>query len=246
MEPKIVFEDSQILVLDKPAGMVVNRAETTAENTVQDWVERKLKIKNKKLKIGENTDFYFYRRDGVVHRLDKETSGLLLVAKTPEAFENLQAQFKERKVKKRYLALVHGKVEPEVGEIRAPVGRLPWNRERFGVFPGGREAETRYKILRYYDIKKLVGFTFLELTPATGRTHQIRVHLKYLGHPIVADEFYAGRKTSREDRKWCPRLFLHASYLGFYHPKTKKWREFSSPMPEDLQKALSSRAIIKE
>jgi 23S rRNA pseudouridine1911/1915/1917 synthase len=247
MEPKIVFEDSQILVLDKPAGMVVNRAETTAaENTVQDWVERKLKIKNKKLKIGENTDFYFYRRDGVVHRLDKETSGLLLVAKTPEAFINLQKQFKERRVKKKYLALVHGQVELAEGTIRAPVGRLPWNRERFGVFPGGREAETRYKILRYYDIKKLVGFTFLELTPATGRTHQIRVHLKYLGHPIVADEFYAGRKTSREDRKWCPRLFLHASYLGFYHPKTKKWREFSSPMPEDLQKALSSRAIIKE
>ncbi|MFZ5366274.1 MAG: RluA family pseudouridine synthase [Patescibacteria group bacterium] len=237
-EPTIVFEDSQILVIDKPAGMVVNRAETAKEETVQDWVEKKFKIENLKFKI---------ERAGIVHRLDKETSGLLLIAKTPEAFQNLQKQFKERKVKKKYLALVHGKVEPGVGEIRAPVGRLPWSREKFGIVPGGREAKTKYAVIatRKYTPQLLTSkltshisppqLTLLELIPETGRTHQIRVHLKYLGHPIVSDEKYAGRKTSREDRKWCPRMFLHASYLGFFHPKKGKWIEFSSPLPEDLK-----------
>ncbi|MBM3209606.1 RluA family pseudouridine synthase [Candidatus Shapirobacteria bacterium] len=231
MEPKVVFEDEFILVLDKPAGMVVNRAETVAAKaTVQDWLEMNFQF----------SIFNFQScRSGIVHRLDKETSGLLLVAKTSEAFENLQAQFKERKVKKRYLALVHGQVEPEAGEIKAPVGRLPWNRERFGVFPGGREAETRYKTI--YNLQfTIYNYTLLELSPQTGRTHQIRVHLKYLGHPVVADEFYAGRKTSREDRKWCPRLFLHASYLGFFHPQSKKWVEFESPLPRELANCLNT------
>ena len=257
MEPKIVFEDESILVLEKPAGMVVNRAETTAVGiTVQDWVENYLKIQNPKSKtqnkskiLNSNDQNNFLNRAGIVHRLDKETSGLLLAAKTPRAFESLQRQFKERKVKKRYLALVHGKVAPEEGEIKAPVGRLPWNRERFGVFPGGREAETKYKVIRYQEPPTShpkpraslgfgAGFSLLELSPRTGRTHQIRVHLKYLGHPVVADEFYAGRKTSREDRKWCPRLFLHASYLGFFRPKTGKWREFESELPEELKKVI--------
>lgn len=227
MEPKIIFEDDQILVLEKPAGMVVNKAETVATGTtVQDWVEKKLEIRNSKLGIGG--------RAGIVHRLDKETSGILLVAKTLKAFENLQKQFKERKVKKRYLALVHEKVEPSEGEIKAPVGRLPWNREKFGVVPGGRVALTKYKVSKIYNLESKI-YTLLELTPETGRTHQIRVHLKYLGYPIVSDLTYAGRKTAREDRKWCPRMFLHASYLGFFHPKTGKWVEFESRQPSDLK-----------
>ena len=227
MEPKIIFEDDQILVLEKPAGMVVNKAETTREEeTVQDWIARNFQFPISSLQS---------YRSGIVHRLDKETSGILLVAKTLKAFENLQKQFKERKVKKRYLALVHEKVTPKDGEISAPVGRLPWSREKFGVFPGGRPAKTKYKVKEYYTLDAK-PYTFLELTPETGRTHQIRVHLKYLGYPIVSDSTYAGRKTAREDRKWCPRMFLHASYLGFFHPKTSKWIEFESKLPEDLEK----------
>lgn len=230
MEPQVIFEDEEILVLEKPAGMVVNRVESTKGETVADWVEDKLKIKIEKFKD-------FYERSGVVHRLDKETSGLLLVAKTPSAFLELQRQFKERVVKKRYLALVHGKVEPSEGEIKAPVGRLPWNREKFGVLPGGREATTKYKVIKLYTINS-TPYTLLELSPETGRTHQIRIHLKYLGYPIVGDSFYAGRKTARQDRIWCPRLFLHAAYLGFYRPTTQKWLEFKSELPEDLTLVL--------
>ena len=245
MEPRIIFEDDQILVLDKPAGWVVNRAETTkAGETVQEWVEKKLKVKSEKLKVDKDLDFY--RRAGIVHRLDKETSGLLLVAKTPQAFENLQKQFKERKVKKRYLALVHGKVAPSEGEITASVGRLPWNYKKFGVLPGGREAKTRYHVLSI--MYKVLGgkkkpFSFLELTPETGRTHQIRIHLKYLGYPIVADTNYAGRKNAREDRKWCPRMFLHASSLSFTHPVTQKTIKFDLPLPGDLNRALNTFLI---
>ncbi len=246
MKPKIVFEDEEILIIDKPAGMVVDRAITVKTETVQDWIARNFQFPIAKQQAPLISNFQLYR-NGIVHRIDKETSGLLLIAKTPEAFENLQKQFKERRVEKHYLALVHGKVEPKEGEIRAPVGRLPWNRERFGVLAGGKSARTKYKILDLFKRSDLIGgrtssekeiFTLLELKPETGRTHQIRVHLKYWGHSIVADEKYAGRKTNRKDREWCPRLFLHAAYLAFIHPKTNKRVEFTSSLPQDLKKAL--------
>ena len=172
-----------------------------------------------------------------MHRLDKETSGLLVVAKTINAFENLQSQFKERKVKKTYIALAHGEIEPKEGEITASVGRLPWRRERFGVLPGGREAVTKYKVISYYTLSANT-YTLLRLMPQTGRTHQIRIHLKFIGHPIVGDEFYAGRKTARRDRLWCPRLFLHAKTLSFDHPETGKRLNFESNLPFDLAKTL--------
>lgn len=226
MEPQIIFEDEFFLILDKPAGMVVNRALSVKGKTVQDWLE-------------ENLHHNQTYRSGIVHRLDKETSGLLIVAKTTQAFENLQSQFKSREVQKSYLALVHGPVEPKEGIIEAPVGRLPWNRERFGVFPGGREAKTEYQKEASYK-KEGKSYALLELKPTTGRTHQIRVHLKYLGHPVVSDLFYAGRKTSREDRKWCPRLFLHAAKISFIHPETGKKISFSSSLPQELAQALQS------
>ncbi len=229
MEPKVVFEDEQILVLDKPSGMVVNRSDSTKVETVQDWVAERLGLGNLDLGIGE--------RAGIVHRLDKETSGLLLVAKTLKAFQNLQLQFKERKVKKKYLALVEGKVAPPEGEINAPVGRLPWDREKFGVFPGGREALTRYKVVVTYPIQQVI-YTLLELAPETGRTHQIRVHLKYLGFPVVGDQNYAGRQKARQQRQWCPRLFLHAKFLQFVHPVTNKVMVFEIPLPEELNSLL--------
>lgn len=228
LSPKIVFEDKYFLCLNKPAGLVVNRS-STAKNSLQDWTERYLQLQNSK-----NA---FSQRGGIVHRLDKETSGLLLVAKDEDTFYQLQKKFKERKIKKKYLGLVHGLMEEKKGRIEAPVGRLPWNRERFGVFPGGREAETYYKVLREYR-REEEFYSLVEWMPKTGRTHQIRVHAKSIHHPIVSDSFYAGRKTARRDRTWCPRLFLHASYLAFQHPHTNRKIILRSPLPADLKEAL--------
>lgn len=245
MEPKVVFEGEELLVLDKPAGMVVNNSETAKNETVESWLANNFQFSIFPPKADPPlADNFQLMRHGIVHRLDKETSGLLIVAKTPEAFEDLQRQFKERLVKKTYIALVHGSVKPEEGEIKVPVGRLPWNRKRFGVVAGGREAVTKYKILRYLDIEILGKMTLVELFPQTGRTHQLRVHLKSIGHPIVSDEFYAGRKTARNDRKWCPRLFLHASKITFTHPKTGEKLTLESPLPEELNTALRSATKI--
>ena len=253
MEPRVIFEDSDILVLDKPSGMIVNRSDTTkGERTVQEWVEEYLQIRStksemqNKLKIQNSnvqnnfefrdSNFEFLNRAGIVHRLDKETSGILLVAKNPGVFKNLQAQFKERKVKKTYIALTHGKIEPMEGEINVSVSRLPWNRKRFGVVPEGRESITRYRIISNFQ----QDLTLLELYPKTGRTHQIRVHLQYIHHPVFSDPLYAGRKTSRNDRKLLPRIFLHASEISFFGPKTQELLSFESPLPEDLSKFLEA------
>lgn len=227
MEPKVLFENSSLLVLDKPSGWVVNEAKTTGKNpVVQTWLKE-----NFQFPISNIKEY----RNGIVHRLDKETSGVLVVAKTKKAFEDLQRQFKERKVIKTYAALVHGRVEPTDGEIDAPVGRLPWNRERFGVLPGGRTAFTKYKVNNYYK-KDDEEYSLLEALPRTGRTHQIRIHLKHINHPIVSDEFYAGRKRARADREWCPRLFLHASALTISHSGEK--HDIKSKLSSDLSNAL--------
>ncbi|MBI2431221.1 MAG: RluA family pseudouridine synthase [Candidatus Levybacteria bacterium] len=238
MEPNVLYEDTQFFVLDKPAGMTVNKADTTkGERTVQDWIASKFSIFNFQFSKDEESDFY--KRAGIVHRIDKETSGILVVAKTLSAFLELQRQFKERIVKKTYLALVHGKVIPEEGEIRVPVGRLPWNRKRFGVVAGGRDAVTRYRVIKNYTLNTNL-YTLLALFPETGRTHQIRVHLKYFGHPIFSDSLYAGRKTARNDRKILPRVFLHATKISFIHPKTGKTISFESPLPKELQKIIQT------
>src|SRR5579885_496451 len=245
----IIYEDEDLLVIDKPAGITVNRAETTKhEMTVQDWAEEKLKIEKGESQVDKESDFY--KRSGIVHRIDKETSGVLLIAKNSEAFINLQQQFKDRVVKKTYIALVHGKMTPEAGEINVPVGRLPWNRKRFGIVPGGRESLTRYKVLKYYisspyKTKTQEPMTLLALYPQSGRTHQIRVHLKYLNHPIFSDSLYAGRKTSRNDRKILPRVFLHAAEITFTHPRTDKTMTFASPLPQMLENVLQ-RFTVRE
>ncbi len=260
MDIKILFEDSEILVLDKPAGMIVNKSDTTkGERTVQDFVEKYLKIRNPKSEIrnksqiqnsnGQNSfefrdsNFEFARRAGIVHRLDKETSGILLVAKTLLAFTNLQAQFKERKVQKTYVALAHGKIEPKEREINVSVGRLPWNRKRFGVLSGGRESITHYRVISNFKFQisnSQQDLTLVEAYPKSGRTHQIRVHLQYIHHPIFSDSLYAGRKTSRNDRKLLPRVFLHASKISFMHPRINKLISFESPLPSDLQQFLAT------
>jgi len=223
MSVKTIFEDEDILIIEKPAGLTVNRSETAKEETLQDIIDKDFKIQ--------------VERSGIVHRIDKETSGLLIIAKTSESFTNLQKQFKERKVKKTYIALVHGELKGE-GEIKVPIGRLPWNRKRFGVLSGGREAVTKYRSVKLIPLNKEI-LTLLALYPETGRTHQIRVHLKYLNHPIFSDELYAGRKTARSDRKILPRIFLHAAKISFRHPKTGEMMNFESKLPQELENLVS-------
>jgi 23S rRNA pseudouridine1911/1915/1917 synthase len=227
---KIIFEDEDFLIINKPSGITVNRADTTKDElTLQDFLDKKDPLDES---LDKETDFY--QRHGIVHRIDKETSGILIVAKNLESFLNLQSQFKERKVSKTYIALVHGRVEPDEGDINVPVGRLPWNRKRFGVLAGGKEAITHFKVIEKYNKQ----FTLLELSPKTGRTHQIRVHLKYFNHPIFGDFLYAGRKTSRDDRKILDRFFLHAKKITFFHPRTGKSVSFEAELPYELKTAL--------
>lgn len=244
----ILYQDDQILVIDKRAGIVVTPAETIQSETISDILINDFKI---------NLD-----RGGVVHRLDKDTSGVLVVAKTQKALEHLQSQFKERVVKKQYLALVHGTLEKEQ-TVKGAITRNPGNREKFIVLDDdeSREAETKFqptsnlkfKISNWEavfgDLNKIQTrklersnynqFTLVDCFPMTGRTHQIRVHLKHIGFPIISDEKYGGRKTVRLDRRWCPRQFLHAAKLELNHPASGKRMEFESQLPEDLKHALS-------
>lgn len=237
MNIPIIYEDDELLIINKPVGITVNKSETTVhEVTVQDWAEEQFRVQNLEFRTEQGD---FYNRGGVVHRLDKETSGVLILAKNPESFAEMQRQFKEREVKKVYVALAHGRISPAEGEINAPVGRLPWNRYRFGILPGGRESRTLYKVLKEYrekDDKDILSL--IELYPQSGRTHQIRVHLKYIGHPIFSDFLYAGRKTARKDRKILPRVFLHASKINLIHPHTKKVMSFEATLPQNLQDLL--------
>lgn len=245
LTPSIIFEDKDIVVVNKPAGMVVNRADTVkGAITLQDWVEEKFKIENSKLKAEEDivVDGYskteeFYNRAGIVHRLDKETSGAIIIAKNVESFISLQNQFKTGIVKKVYIALLHGLLKPEEGEINVPIGRLPWNRKRFGAIPSGREAQTLYRVIEAKKLENEV-LSLVEVYPQTGRTHQIRVHFQYLNHPIFADELYAGRKQSRDDRKILGRHFLHASKISFIHPVTSEKLTLESELPEELSGLL--------
>lgn len=245
---KVVFEDDCLLVIDKPAGLVSTPAETTqGRETLADILERD---------YGISLD-----RGGLVHRLDKNTSGLILAAKTPETFEALQEQFKDREVKKEYLALVHGIVKDPI-RVEGSIARNPLNREKFAVFEDGKEAATNFdpvknlllsgdsleKIFPDYSkiqIRKLNTlhyslFTLVKCFPETGRTHQIRVHLKHIQHPIVSDEKYVGRKMNRLDKRWCSRMFLHAARVTFKHPKSGAMMELESPLPEDLSQALAN------
>ena len=225
-----IFEDEFLLVIDKPTGMIVNRSATTKDKeTVQDWLE----ING----YGKGLE-----RSGIVHRLDKDTSGILLVAKSEMAMEKLQSQFKKREVKKEYLCLVHGEVKPSEGRVAAPITRNPFNRQRFGVFIGGKSAETNYQVKKIL-VKDKQVYTLVLAKPVTGRTHQIRIHMKHINHPIVSDEWYGGRKTYKKDIKWCPRLFLQAVKILIKHPKTDKDLSLEVDLAEDLELVL--KKLIK-
>lgn len=229
MTPSILYQDNQLLVISKPAGWVTNDSDSArALQTMQKWL-----AETGDFELARNTEF----RSGIVHRLDKDTSGVMLVAKTPKAFEYLQRQFKERKVQKKYLALVHGIPLQLEGDIDQPILRNPGNRRKFGVFPGGRESQTKYQVVSTYH-KGVGTFALVACFPKTGRTHQIRVHMRHLGHSIVGDHVYAERKLARKDRDLTSRIFLHAASISFEHPQSGKRVFYEAPLPDELQEIL--------
>lgn len=233
MTPEILFKDDNFAVISKPAGMIVNNADTAKDvYTLQDFVKEKFTLSG-------NIESEFFKRGGIVHRLDKETSGVIIVALNEESFLNLQKQFKERTVKKEYIALCHGKMDE--GHINVPIGRLPWNRKRFGVIPKGRESYTKFRLIKKYLLPKGKSNEELSLVnvfPKTGRTHQIRVHFQYIGHPIFADSLYSGRKTYVIDKKFLTRQFLHASKIKFISPTNGTEVEFEARLPSELEDFL--------
>lgn len=238
MNIKIIYEDENICIINKPPGIVVNNAQSVKSETVQSWAFDRF------FQNIPRSESEFYQRAGVVHRLDKDTSGVLCLAKNESAFLFVKEQFMNRTAQKVYLALVHGKVEPKVAEISAPVGRLPWNREHFGILSDGRPAITKFECIDFYrknnsNEKNPELFTFIKLFPKTGRTHQIRVHMKYVNHPVVADNLYAGRKLSKTDLNWAPRLMLHAFSLTIKIPQSTSVCTFEAELPDDIISSLA-------
>ncbi len=220
MPLNIIYEDDDLLVIDKPAGLTVHPAPGHPEDTLINAVLAYLP---------HLADISDSLRPGVVHRLDKDTSGLMLVAKNPVAQANLSNQFKARSVVKVYQALVKGRLAPERGIIEAAVGRNPRNRKQMAVVSRGREARTEYRVIRY-----IGNYTLLEVMPETGRTHQIRVHLAAIGYPVVGDATYGVSSP------YLSRQFLHACRLGFRLPATGEYVEFESELPPDLKQALGN------
>lgn len=240
MDIPILYEDEAVVVIDKPVGVICNRAETVKVETLQDWWESKYLITNQKLASSQIEDEkYFIERSGLVHRLDKETSGVMVMAKTVWAFMELLRQFREREAAKTYLALTHGLWKVKHGEIALPIGRRRDDRQKMGVVESGRESVTGYRVISEYkkwefprelrvEERGYTGFSMVEFRPKTGRMHQIRVHARHMGHPIVGDLDYAGRKRSREDRKWCGHVMLQAKTLELTHPSTKERMRWDS------------------
>ena len=214
----VVYEDEHLLVVDKPEGMAVHPGVGHPDSTLLNAI---LGLDSEIGSVGGQT------RPGLVHRLDKDTSGLVLVAKSDESHEHLSAQFKDRSVKKGYLALVAGYPDPAEAIIDAPVGRDPHDRKKMAVVDDGRPATTLYRTVHRYR-----GCSYIDVRPRTGRTHQIRVHFASIGHPVVGDATY-GQADPRLSRH-----FLHAAYLEFEHPVTGERQVVESPLPYDLQAIL--------
>jgi 23S rRNA pseudouridine1911/1915/1917 synthase len=235
---EIVYEDESLAVINKPAGLVVHPGAGVTSGTLANAVAfhfynnaDKLRITNYELRNN---------RVGIVHRLDKDTSGLIVIAKTEEIHEKLSEQFRERKVYKSYIALVHGEIEENKGEIEAPIAREKHNRTKMSIRAHGRYALSLWKVKKRFD-----KFTLLAVEIKTGRTHQIRVHLASINHPVVGDETYnAGRDKTVKDadaRKAIQslnRFFLHAEKLSFTHPATEEWLSFIAPLPDELKNFL--------
>ena len=214
----IVYEDDDVIVVNKPQGMVVHPAPGHPNHTLVNAL-----LYHSPLSTINGTF-----RPGIVHRIDKDTSGLLMVAKNDLAHQSLAEQLRNKTNKREYLALVYGQIKEDEGTIDAPLGRNPQDRKKQAVVKGGRHAVTHFKVIKRYD-----NFTLVKCILETGRTHQIRVHMKYIGHPLVGDPLYGPRKVIGKNGQ-----FLHAALLGFKHPRTGKEMVFEAPLPENFQKML--------
>jgi 23S rRNA pseudouridine1911/1915/1917 synthase len=226
---QIYFEDQDLAVIEKPAGIAVHPGSGTKTGTVVHGLL--FHFQNLSTAGGE-------ARPGIVHRLDKNTSGLLIVAKNNVAHARLSKAFHDRQIEKTYIALVHGRLQHATGTIELSVGRHPTLRTKMAAGqPRGRSAHTEYRTLEHFR-----GFSLLEIRIKTGRTHQIRVHLSAIGHPVVGDDVYGERSYKEFVKKFEPlhRFFLHASNLRFTHPTTRMALNFHSALPPELQKLLSS------
>lgn len=215
----IVYEDDSVIVVNKPQGMVVHPAAGNMSGTLVNGLLYHCNLSSINGAV----------RPGIVHRIDKDTSGLLVVAKTNEAHESLSEQLKERKALRKYQCIVNGNIKEDAGTVDKPIGRHPTDRKRMAIIEGGREAVTHFKVLERFG-----QFTLVECTLETGRTHQIRVHMQSLGHNIVGDPVY-GVKKDREKGKG---QLLHAKTIGFAHPKTGELMEFTSDLPEPFTMVL--------
>jgi 23S rRNA pseudouridine1911/1915/1917 synthase len=222
MPLNIVYEDDDLLVIDKPAGLTVHPAPGHPAHTLLNAIIARFPH------LAAVSDSL---RPGIVHRLDRDTSGVMVVAKNSLAQAKLIEQFRARSVAKAYLVLVKGKLTPESGVIEAPIGRDPRDRKRMAVVTRGREARTEYRVMKY-----IGDYTLLEVKPETGRTHQIRVHLAAIGYPVVGDKVYGVKSP------FLLRQFIHASRLGFKLPSSGKYKEFKSELASDLAQALEDIA----
>ena len=222
---RLIHAERDFLVLDKPAGISVHGGPGVRGRTVADWIiERYPETKG----VGDEPAL----RPGIVHRLDRNTSGVMIVARNQEAFEKLKQLFKDRRVEKTYLALVVGTPKRKIGVIDAPIGRMASNPTKRGTGPrvrGGRKAMTEYRTL-----ERIGSYTLLEVKPKTGRMHQIRVHLASIGTPVAGDTSYGGTRTRIEH---LDRQFLHAWRLAFSYPEGRRW-QFDAPLPKDLKQIL--------
>ncbi|WP_374265095.1 23S rRNA pseudouridine(1911/1915/1917) synthase RluD [Zoogloea sp.] len=219
---QIVFEDDTLVVIDKPVGLVVHPGSGNWSGTLLNAL------------LHHGAGFRELPRAGIVHRLDKDTSGLLVVAKTLQAQTDLVRQLQARTVKRHYLALVHGEPAPS-GEVNAPIGRHPVQRTKMAVVPGGREALTRYRVL-----ERFARATLLECELATGRTHQIRVHMAHIGHPLVGDATYGKARSADPRLDAFARQALHAWQLGLIHPVSGEACRWQTPLPADFAGLLET------
>lgn len=224
----VLYEDEELIVINKQAGLVVHPA---GEKKTQTLVNALLNHCGEEiLKIGGN------ERGGLVHRLDKDTSGVMVIAKTEKTHNEIARQFKEREIEKTYIALAWGIIKEDSGEINTPIGRSIGDRRKMSIFSAkARESMTLFTVKERFD-----DFSLLELELKTGRTHQIRVHLSSLGHPIIGDEVYGGEKrlassSLQEIKDKITRQLLHAHKLKFHHPKLQKFMQFEAPIPEDMK-----------
>ncbi|WP_267202382.1 RluA family pseudouridine synthase [Limosilactobacillus kribbianus] len=214
----IVYEDDDVIVVNKPQGMVVHPAPGHPDHTLVNALLYHSPLST------INGEF----RPGIVHRIDKDTSGLLMVAKNDMAHRSLAAQLKAKTNEREYVALVHGVIKEDAGTIDAPLGRSPKDRKKQAVVADGRHAVTHFKVLKRYS-----HYTLVSCRLETGRTHQIRVHMKYIGHPLAGDPLYGPRKTLPGKGQ-----YLHARLLGFKHPRTGKQLTFTAPLPAYFQQML--------